>query len=270
MASWISVTPQMGLSYPGVVDSTKLTAVGTISRFRNETLGEGEFIYLSGAANVDAGDVCSYEIVYNSSVATSTVVPWAGTANMPVSLAVATAATVASTWGWYQIGGSAIANSNGSVSDGDDLFWQAAGVVSATTIAGKQMVNAIAASANGVPGTNQVIVTMDRPSSQAGGADGQAATTVGPRNYGVDAGSTDAYAITLAPALTAYAAGLQITFKANTANTGAASIDVNGLGAKTIVKAVSTTLADNDILASMLCSIVYDGTNFVLMNPRAL
>ncbi len=97
-----------------------------------------------------------------------------------------------------------------------------------------------------------------------------AAPTITKSNYAADAGSTDSYAITLSPALGAYTAGLEINFKANTANTGAASIDVNGLGAKTIVKAVSTTLANNDILANMICKIVYDGTNFVLMNPRAL
>jgi len=166
MASWVSVTSQLGLSYPGSVDSTQLTAVGTVARFRNETLGEGEFIYLAGAANVDAGDVCSYEIDYNASVATAAVVPWAGTANMPVSLCVATAATVAGTWGWYQIGGSAVANSSGSITASDDVFYQAAGVVSATLVAGKQMLNAVAASANGVPATNKVILTIDRPLAQ--------------------------------------------------------------------------------------------------------
>ncbi len=94
--------------------------------------------------------------------------------------------------------------------------------------------------------------------------------TVGAINYAADAGSTDDYAITLAPALAAYQTGIEIRFKAATANTGAATLNVNGLGAKTIVKAVSTTLANNDILANMYCVVVYDGTNFVLMNPRAL
>jgi hypothetical protein len=169
MASWISVTGQMGLSYPGSIDSTQLTAIGTVARFRNETLGEGEFIYLAGAANVDAGDVCEYEIDYNASVATSVVAPWAGNANIPVTLAVATAATVAGTWGWYQLSGSAVVNSSGSISDGDDLFWQAAGVVSATAVAGKQMEGGAAASANDVPASNKVIVTIDRPHAQ--GAD---------------------------------------------------------------------------------------------------
>jgi hypothetical protein len=169
MASWVSVTSQLGLSYPGAVDSTQLAPVGTVARFRNETLGEGEFIYLAGAANVDAGDVCQYEIDYNASVATSTVAPWVGTANLPFSLCVATAATVADTWGWYQIGGSAVVNSSGSITDGDDLFWQAAGVVSATLVAGKQLMNASAASDNGVPATNKVIVTLDRPMAQGVG-----------------------------------------------------------------------------------------------------
>lgn len=87
--------------------------------------------------------------------------------------------------------------------------------------------------------------------------------------YAADAGSNDTYVITLSPAPTAYVTGMQISFKANTSNTGAATINVNGLGAKTIVKYVSTTLADGDIAAGMLCSLIYDGTNFVLQNPIA-
>ena len=270
MATWFSVTGQLGLPVPGAIDSVQRAPVGTVASFRSDTLGEGEFIYLAGCASTVAGAVVSYEVNYNTSVATSTTALWAGTANTPLPLAVATAATVAGTWGWYQIGGSAVVSCSGTIAEGDNLYWQASGVVSHTAIAGKQMVNATAASANATPSSGFVIATIDRPASQAAGADGQAATTIGPRNYGVDAGSTDAYAITLSPALTAYAAGLQIIFKAATANTGAASLNVNGLGAKTIVKAVSTTLSDNDILANMLCVVVYDGTNFVLMNPRAL
>ena len=94
--------------------------------------------------------------------------------------------------------------------------------------------------------------------------------TMGAVNFAVDSGSTDTYAITIFPAPTAYKQGMVVTFKANTANTGAASLNVNSLGAITIVKGVSTTLANNDILASMYCHCVYDGTNFVLINPRTL
>lgn len=91
-----------------------------------------------------------------------------------------------------------------------------------------------------------------------------------PNNYGVDAGSTDTYVANLTPTPTAYVTGALYVLKAATANTGAASIAFNGLAAKTIVKAVSTTLANSDIVAGMLCLMVYDGTNMVLLNPRVL
>jgi hypothetical protein len=68
-----------------------------------------------------------------------------------------------------------------------------------------------------------------------------------------DAGSTDAYACNLSPAITAYGpVGTHYRFYANTSNTGAASINFNSLGALTLVKVaggVTTALADNDIRA---------------------
>lgn len=86
--------------------------------------------------------------------------------------------------------------------------------------------------------------------------------------YAADAEASDTYVITLSPAPAAYTTGMVINFKANTANTGAATLNVNSLGAKTIVKGVNTTLANNDIAASQLCKVIYDGTNFVLLNPN--
>ena len=98
---------------------------------------------------------------------------------------------------------------------------------------------------------------------------GVATTDANVRYYAADAGSNDSYAITLSPAPTAYVAGQTFHFKANTINTGAATLNVNSLGAKTIVKGVNTTLADGDIAAGMICTVVYDGTNFILQNPTA-
>jgi hypothetical protein len=86
-------------------------------------------------------------------------------------------------------------------------------------------------------------------------------------NYGTDAQASDDYVITLDVAPTAYVTGMQIIFKANTINTGAATLNVNSLGAVTIVKRLNTALSNGDILAGMMCMVVYDGTNFVLMNP---
>lgn len=88
--------------------------------------------------------------------------------------------------------------------------------------------------------------------------------------YAADSGGTDAYAITLSPAPSAYATGQTFYFKANTVNTGAATLNVNSLGAKTIVKGVNTTLNDGDIAAGQFVTVIYDGTNFVLQNPTAV
>lgn len=94
-------------------------------------------------------------------------------------------------------------------------------------------------------------------------------TTVQTYDYAASSGGTDAYAITVSPAPTAYVTGQVFHFKADVANTGTATLNVNSLGAKTIVKEVSTTLATGDIAASMICTVVYDGTNMVLQNPVA-
>lgn len=89
--------------------------------------------------------------------------------------------------------------------------------------------------------------------------------------YAADAGSSDTYAVTLAPAPDAYFTGMVVNFKANTVNTGAATLNVNSLGAKAIKKNYNVALADGDILAGQIVTVVYDGTNFQLVNiPQAL
>lgn len=87
--------------------------------------------------------------------------------------------------------------------------------------------------------------------------------------YAADAGSTDAYAVTMSPTPTVYAPGMLVHFKANTANTGAASLNVNSLGAKTIKKNASADLTTGDISAGQIVAVVYDGTNFQLVNSSA-
>ena len=85
-----------------------------------------------------------------------------------------------------------------------------------------------------------------------------------------DAGSTDDYACTLGPAISSYETGGWYWFKANTANTGAATLNFNSLGAKTIKKFTAASpgadLADNDIRAGQWVHVVYDGTNFQMLS----
>ena len=84
--------------------------------------------------------------------------------------------------------------------------------------------------------------------------------------YAADAEASDTYVITLDPVPTAYVEGMMINFKANTANTGACTLNVNGLGAIALKKNVSADLADNDIIADKIVTVIYDGTNFQVVS----
>lgn len=91
--------------------------------------------------------------------------------------------------------------------------------------------------------------------------------------YCADAGASDAYACSLSPAPAGYVTGAAYRFKANTTNTGTASINLNSLGAKTIVKvtnALTTVLSDGDIFAGQMIDLVYDGTNMQMVSQRAV
>lgn len=89
-------------------------------------------------------------------------------------------------------------------------------------------------------------------------------------NYAQDTGSANTYVVNILDVTTAYNAGLRIQFKAASANTGAATINVNGQGAKTIVYDTGATLLANAIRAGMIVEVIYDGTNFQLQKASNL
>jgi hypothetical protein len=89
-------------------------------------------------------------------------------------------------------------------------------------------------------------------------------------NYAADTGAADAYVVTLSPALGSYADGTLVTFKAANANaTTTPTVNVNSLGAKTIIKQQNVALAANDIIAGGIVSVRYDTTagNFQMVSP---
>ena len=88
-------------------------------------------------------------------------------------------------------------------------------------------------------------------------------------DYAASSAGSDAYAITLTPAVTAYTTGDIYYFKADVANTGACTLNVNSLGAKTIKRPDGTDTLTGDILANQFIQTQYDGTNMVLLNPPA-
>ena len=82
----------------------------------------------------------------------------------------------------------------------------------------------------------------------------------------VDAGANDTYVATASPVLAALPAGtasVAVLFTANTSNTGGATLNLSGLGAKPIYKlADGTGLGDNDIRAGIPVLLKWDaGSN---------
>lgn len=78
--------------------------------------------------------------------------------------------------------------------------------------------------------------------------------------YAASSAGSDTYAVTLSPVPAAYVNGLVVRFKADVANTGAATLNVNGLGAISIVKGLSTALITGDIVANQIVEVVYNST----------
>ena len=111
-----------------------------------------------------------------------------------------------------------------------------------------------------------------------GAASGTAATdyaTVGQVQsrvvaYAADSVGTDLYAITLSPAITSYVVGQQFLFAPGTANTTTTpSLNVNGLGAKTLKKDKGAVLGVGELQANQLVLVSYDGTNFQMLSPAS-
>lgn len=80
----------------------------------------------------------------------------------------------------------------------------------------------------------------------------------------------DTITATCAPAITAYAAGQFFTFVSAGANTGAVTLNINSLGAKSVTKEGATALAAGDIASGAVVCVEYDGTRFQLVGGRAL
>lgn len=80
--------------------------------------------------------------------------------------------------------------------------------------------------------------------------------------YAASAAGSDSYAITVSPVPNDYDAGDTYFFKADVANTGPATLNVNSLGAKTIKKFGTQDLETGDIIAGQIVGVKYDGTYF--------
>ena len=82
--------------------------------------------------------------------------------------------------------------------------------------------------------------------------------------YATATGSANAYTITLQPAPASYKEGMAVAVKIHATNTGASTININGLGAKGIRKANGNNVSAGNLMAGSIYSMRYNGANFIL------
>jgi hypothetical protein len=85
----------------------------------------------------------------------------------------------------------------------------------------------------------------------------------------VTVAGTDTYTGTMSPSLAAYAAGNVFTFVVPNTNTTAATLNIDGLGAKALTRDGSTALVAGDLVANAEVAVVYDGTRFQVLNSNS-
>ena len=87
---------------------------------------------------------------------------------------------------------------------------------------------------------------------------------------GTSTNSGSDYSISLTPAISSYATGMLVVFRANATNGGATTLNINGVGAVAVRKDDgSVALVAGDIRANQFCIVSYDGTVFRLINRGA-
>jgi hypothetical protein len=85
--------------------------------------------------------------------------------------------------------------------------------------------------------------------------------------YAVDtSGAANSIIVSVNPPPASLTPGLGIFVKIANGNTGATTINVNGLGNVPVHRANGSALASGDINAGMICAMIYDGSAFQVMN----
>ena len=157
------ISPQLGFTPITTVDTAAnpAHALGTIVQAKDPTYGAGEFIYLKGVASTALGSWVTYNADDNTTALLA--------ANAIGPVAVAMAATVADTYGWYQIGGKAIGKALTAFADDANVYaTSTAGSVDDAVVAGDRVKSAKGASAVGTPSAGLAEFEIARPSMDDG------------------------------------------------------------------------------------------------------
>ena len=83
----------------------------------------------------------------------------------------------------------------------------------------------------------------------------------GEKVYAVDSGAANAYVISLTPTVTVYTDGMEVRFRASNANTGASTLNIDGVGATAIKSIKNTDISAGDIPLNSIVTVIYNSTN---------
>jgi hypothetical protein len=85
-------------------------------------------------------------------------------------------------------------------------------------------------------------------------------------NAGTAGGTANALTLSLTPAPASYNTGMMIVFQANVNTTGAATINLNGLGAKDVKQRTGADTVANSLVGAAHYIAFYNGTDFILLD----
>jgi hypothetical protein len=89
----------------------------------------------------------------------------------------------------------------------------------------------------------------------------------GTLQYLTSVSGTNTIAATAPISMSALVAGQVFRFIAAATNTSGVTLNINSIGARAITKNGTTALTANDILINSAITVIYDGTQFQLLNP---
>lgn len=87
-------------------------------------------------------------------------------------------------------------------------------------------------------------------------------------SYGTTAGGTTVFTVTTTPTYSSFKVGQLINVKMNATNTGAATLNVNSIGAKSIVDVRGNAIDANSLVINRIYELAWDGTNLVLKSQK--
>lgn len=209
----------------------------------------------------------------NALIGTSSPAPTALAAGMQVAIQIANTNTGGVTFNYAGLGVKSVLSEGSAVKAGQMV----AGQIYLLMYDGTQW-ELLSVGVDVPASTSQAgIVLLAANSEVAAGTDTAKAATAqgvaravqaGVYNYAADSGSANAITVTLAPAPVAYTVGLVVEVLMNATNTGATTINVNGLGTRA-VQFNGAALVAGQLSAGRIYSMIYDGTNFQLQTSAA-